>query len=196
MIITLRNVCYNTKWFWATSRYRSVQTVYVSWTTVCRFSTTIWRTNLHKSPKMLTQCFCLNHYCQIAFCQNSIRSACVVDNCSFIVKLLYEPRYEKTGFLHMRKQKAQISYAVTAQLISAFVFATWIEQSLYFRNPKFRASSHLQWLHSLVRVRPGWNPYCWFSDVAAYLQFYCKTIETTETCNWWCISSISGIELT
>ena len=29
------------------------------------------------------------------------------------------------------------------QLISAFVFAAWIVQSLYFLNPKFQASSHL-----------------------------------------------------
>ena len=33
--------------------------------------------------------------------------------------------------------------AVTAKLISAFVFATQIVQSLYFLNPKFQASSHL-----------------------------------------------------
>ena len=33
--------------------------------------------------------------------------------------------------------------AVTAKLISAFVFATRIEQSLFFLNPKFQASSPL-----------------------------------------------------
>ena len=44
---------------------------------------------------------------------------------------------------------------VTSQLISGFVFTTWIEQSLYSLNPKFRASSHPQWLHSLVCVGPG-----------------------------------------
>ena len=32
---------------------------------------------------------------------------------------------------------------LTAKLISVFVFATWIVQSLYFLNPKFQASSHL-----------------------------------------------------
>ena len=32
----------------------------------------------------------------------------------------------------------------TAKLISAFVFATWIVQSLYFLNTKFPASSPLQ----------------------------------------------------
>ena len=42
------------------------------------------------------------------------------------------------------KTKMQMSFAVTAKLISAFVFATWIVQYLYFLNPKFQASSHLQ----------------------------------------------------
>ena len=53
------------------------------------------------------------------------------------------------------KTKVQISCAVTAQLISAFVFATWTVQSLYFLNPKLQAFSHLLWLYSLVCVRPG-----------------------------------------
>ena len=67
------------------------------------------------------------------------------------------------------KTKTQISFAVTAKLISAFVFATWIVQYLYFLNTKFQASSHLQRLHSLVCVRPGQNPHCWFSHVAAHI---------------------------
>ena len=46
------------------------------------------------------------------------------------------------------KTKTQISFAVTAKLISAFVFAIRIVQSLYFLNPKFQASSYLLWLHS------------------------------------------------
>ena len=49
----------------------------------------------------------------------------------------------------------QISVAVTAKLISAFVFDTRIIQSLYFPNPKFKASSHLLWLYSPVCVGPG-----------------------------------------
>ena len=68
---------------------------------------------------------------------------------------LYEPRYEKTRFLHMQKTKMQISCAATAQLISAFVFTIRIVQSLYYLNPKFQASSHLMWLYSLVCVGPG-----------------------------------------
>ena len=46
-----------------------------------------------------------------------------------------------------------ISFVVTAKLISAFVFATYIVQYLFFLNPKFQVSSHLQQLYSLVCVR-------------------------------------------
>ena len=49
-------------------------------------------------------------------------------------------------------------YAKTKTLISAFVFATWLVQYLYFLNTKFPASSHLQWLYSPVCVRPGRKP--------------------------------------
>ena len=53
------------------------------------------------------------------------------------------------------KSKSQISFAVTAKLISVFVFATRIVQSLFYLNPKFQASSHLLWLYSPVFVGPG-----------------------------------------
>ena len=56
------------------------------------------------------------------------------------------------------KTKTQISFAVTAKLISAFVFATQIVQSLYFLNPNFHASSHFLWLPSPVCVGPGRKP--------------------------------------
>ena len=46
----------------------------------------------------------------------------------------------------------------TAKLISAFVFATYIVQYLYFLYTKFQASSHLVWLYSLVCVGPGRKP--------------------------------------
>ena len=42
---------------------------------------------------------------------------------------------------------------VTAQLISAFVFARQIVRSLYFLDLQFQASSHFLWLYSLVCVR-------------------------------------------
>ena len=56
------------------------------------------------------------------------------------------------------KTKAQISFAVTTKLISAFVFAARIVQSLYFLNAKFQASSHFLWLYSPVCVGPGRKP--------------------------------------
>ena len=61
----------------------------------------------------------------------------------------------KPAFCIYAKTKKQISFAVTAKLISAFVFATQIVQSLYYLNPKFQASSHLLWLHRPVCVGPG-----------------------------------------
>ena len=65
--------------------------------------------------------------------------------------------------------KTQISFAVSTKLLSAFVLAVWIVQSLYFRNPIFQASSHLLLLHSSVCVGPGWEPERWFSQDAAQL---------------------------
>ena len=56
------------------------------------------------------------------------------------------------------KTKTQISFAVTSKLISAFVYATRIVQSLFFLNTKFQVSSHLVWLYSTVCVGPGRRP--------------------------------------
>ena len=47
------------------------------------------------------------------------------------------------------KTKTQISFAVSAKLISVFVFAIRIVQSLYYLNPKLHASSHFE------AVQPG-----------------------------------------
>ena len=69
----------------------------------------------------------------------------------------------KLAFRIYAKTKMQISFALTAKLISAFLFTTRIVQSLYFLNPKFQASSNLVavqpglWLYSPVCVRPGWK---------------------------------------
>ena len=82
--------------------------------------------------------------------------------------LIFEPLHGKTNNLHMRKTKAQISFVVTAKLISAFVFATRIAQSLYFLNTKFRASSCFLILNSPVCVGPVRKPHCWFSLEAAH----------------------------
>ena len=51
----------------------------------------------------------------------------------------------------------QISCAATAQLTSAFVFATQIVQSLFFLNVKFQASNLLLLLYRPVCVGPGQN---------------------------------------
>ena len=48
--------------------------------------------------------------------------------------------------------------AVTAKLISAFVFATRIVQFLFFLNPKLQASDHLLRLYRPVCVGPGRKP--------------------------------------
>ena len=53
------------------------------------------------------------------------------------------------------KTNAQISCAVTAQLISTFVFATWTAQFLLYLYTKFQNSSFLLWLYRPVCVRPG-----------------------------------------
>ena len=62
---------------------------------------------------------------------------------------------DKTVFEHMRYEKTG---AVTAQLSSTFIFATWIVQSLFYLNPKFQASSHLLWVYIQVCVGPGRKP--------------------------------------
>ena len=53
--------------------------------------------------------------------------------CLQLYLALSEPRHVKTCFA---KTKAQLSFAVTANLISTFVFATRIVQSLVYLNPK------------------------------------------------------------
>ena len=54
-----------------------------------------------------------------------------------------ELRSEKYGFLHICQNKDADQLAVTAKLISAFVFDTRIVQSLYFLKTKFQCSNHL-----------------------------------------------------
>ena len=74
----------------------------------------------------------------------------------------------KPGFAYA-KTKTQISFVVTVKLISAFVFATWIVQSLSFLNPKFQTSRHLRWLYSPVCVGPGRKPEDRFSHSEAQI---------------------------
>ena len=49
----------------------------------------------------------------------------------------------KPTFCICENKGAEISFTVTAKLISAFVFATRIITFLYFLNPKFPAPRHL-----------------------------------------------------
>ena len=89
---------------------------------------------------------------------------------SFWIHIVKMSRAWENRIFAYAKTKTQISFAVTAKLISAFVFAIWIVHFLFFLIPKFQASSHLLWLYSLVCVRPGWKPEDRFSDVTAQLK--------------------------
>ena len=72
----------------------------------------------------------------------------------FHTYFMTEPRREKTGFLHMRKQRRRSA----AQLISAFAFTIWIVKPLYYLHLKFQAKIHLLWLYRPVCVGPGRKP--------------------------------------
>ena len=65
--------------------------------------------------------------------------------------------WEKGSFAYA-KTKTQISCAVTAQLISAFVFAKQIVQLLLYLYPKFQASRLLLWLYRSVCIRTQSEP--------------------------------------
>ena len=92
-----------------------------------------------------------------------------------------EPPHGKTNNLHRQKTKTQISFAVTAKLISAFVFATRIEQFLFYLNPKFQASSSFLCLHRPVYVGPVQKPHCWFSHEAAQIIIVIIVISQHQT---------------
>ena len=83
--------------------------------------------------------------------------------------------HEETDNLHRRKQSSrsasrlQISFAVTAKLISAFVFGTRKVHFLFFLNPKFQASTRLLCFYSPGCVGHVWKPHCWFSHEAAHI---------------------------
>ena len=93
-----------------------------------------------------------------------------------------EPHREKTGFFAYAKTKAQISFAVTAKLISAFVFATRIVQFLFYVNPKFQASSSFLSLYRSVCVGPGRKPRRpVFSRRGSTIVAYCITFFIEES---------------
>ena len=83
----------------------------------------------------------------------------IIDYWACSCKILYLSQVmRKPFFFAYAKTKTQISFAMTAKLISAFVFATWIIQSLYFLNLKFQASNHILCLYSPVCVGPCRKP--------------------------------------
>ena len=63
----------------------------------------------------------------------------------------------------------RISFAVTAKLISAFVFATRIVEFLLYLYPKFQASSSFLCLYRPVCVGHVRKPHCWFSHEEAHI---------------------------
>ena len=78
----------------------------------------------------------------------------------------------------------QISFAVAAKLISAFVFAIRIVQSLYYLHPKFQASSHRLSLCSLVCVGPGRKPRRAVSHNEAHMFIYNVVIHSNTLLGW------------
>ena len=50
---------------------------------------------------------------------------------------VYDTKSSENQHFAYAKTKTQISFEVTAKLISAFDFATWIVQDLYFLNTQF-----------------------------------------------------------
>ena len=82
---------------------------------------------------------------------------------TYLIRIVRKPT-----FCIYANKKTQISFEVTAKLISAFVFATQIVQSLYFINQNFQA---FLWLYSLICVEPGRKPERLFSHDAALQAF-------------------------
>ena len=64
------------------------------------------------------------------------------------------------------KTKALISFAVTAKLISTFIFAIGIVQFLFVFNPKFRATFFCDCTDQLVSDLVGNPEGCFFRDEA------------------------------
>ena len=60
-----------------------------------------------------------------------------------LMSISFEPPHGKNQQSAYAKTKAQISFAVTAKLINAFVLATRIVQFLLYLYPKVQASSLL-----------------------------------------------------
>ena len=86
-------------------------------------------------------CLCIFIFCLSVYCTFYLY-------CLFVCSpILEEIKYLILSYLFAyAKTKTQVSCAVTAHLISTFVFVTRIVQSLYFLNPKLQTSRYLLWL--------------------------------------------------
>ena len=71
-----------------------------------------------------------------------------------VIAILNVSRVMNTVFASRAKTKAQISCAVIAQMIGAFVSATRILQFLLFLQIIFQDSSFILWLYRPVRDGP------------------------------------------
>ena len=111
---------------------------------------------------------CINHISVIY--DNHVCAFLYGTHINGIILRAYEPRHEKTCFFAYEKTKPQISCAVTAQLISAFVFATQVAQPIDFLNLKFQASRHLLWPYISVCV--GHVQKSWISCCSSYYFTY------------------------
>ena len=80
------------------------------------------------------------------------------------------------------KTKTQISFAVTAKLISAFVFATRIVQSLFFLNTKFQALAIFCGCTAWFVSDLVGNPEDRFSHVVAHLVNWDKFYQFSIKC--------------
>ena len=93
--------------------------------------------------------------------QNTLRLPLVQVTVSFLFLRIYEmSRIIRKADFYLCKNKdadqlCSNCTAVTAQLISAFVFATWMVQFLLYLYPKFQYSSFLLWVYRPVCVGPG-----------------------------------------
>ena len=68
---------------------------------------------------------------------------CLVMSDDKIINHFHKFQLQQSGQSAYAKTKTQISFSVTAKLISSFVFTTGIVEFLCFLNPKVHASKHL-----------------------------------------------------
>ena len=103
---------------------------------------------------------------------HNLRKICILHGRVFVMCLKWlqeDLNINNLNKLRHQKTKAQISCAVTAQLISALVFTVDIVQILFFLNLKSQGSSLLLWPYSPICIRPVWKPHCWFSHKVVYI---------------------------